>query len=99
MKILKKHSTKPERVIADMLIKKKVSFKFRELINGREIDFLIGRVIVEVDGIHHQPSKDRKKDIFLSNLGYIPLHFSAKEIRINPQETFKKIMKLVEANN
>ena len=100
MNISKKHSTKPERTLADMFIKAKIPFKFREIIEGREVDFVIGRVIVEVDGqIHRQKrAKDVSKNEMLVRLGYIPLHFSAKEIRTNPQETFKEITRLLKAN-
>ena len=84
-----------------MLIRNKVPFKFREIIEGRECDFLIGRVIVEVDGrIHRQKqAKDISKNEMLQKLGYVPLHFSAKEIRINAQGVLREIKKLVEANN
>ena len=100
MKILKKHSTKQERVIADMLIKSKIPFKFREIVNGREVDFIIGRVAVEVDGrIHRQKrAKDISKNEMLVKLGYTPLHFTAKEIRTNPQNSFKEIKNLLKAN-
>ena len=102
MGITIRNSTKPERVLADMLIKSKTSFKFREIIQGRECDFVIGRVIVEVDGVHHDNprsrAKDKLKNEILAKLGYIPLHFSAKEIRTNPQKTFKEIKNLLKAN-
>ena len=100
MQITKKHSTRPERILADMLIKSKIPFKFREIIEGREVDFTIGKVIVEVDGrIHRQKrAKDISKNEMLVRLGYIPLHFTAKEIRTNPQKTFKEIKNLLKAN-
>mgnify|MGYP001581454126 FL=1 len=102
MNIEKRHSTKPERVIADLLTRKRIPFKFREIIEGREVDFVIGRVIVEVDGVHHDNphnrARDKSKNEILARLGYVPLHFSAREIRLNAQRTFKEIMKLVDAN-
>lgn len=100
MNILKKHSTKPERKLADMLIRNKIPFKFREIIEGREVDFIIGRVIVEVDGNVHRRkvAKDISKNEILAGLGYIPLHFSAKEINQNLQKVFKELKHLLELN-
>ena len=100
MNILKKHSTKPERQLADMLIRNKVPFKFREIIEGRECDFVIGRVIVEVDGrIHRQKqAKDISKNEMLQKLGYVPLHFSAKEINQDIQKVFKELKRLLKSN-
>ena len=91
---------KVERTLADMLIKGKVPFKFREVINGRECDFVIGRVVVEVDGVIHQQkrAKDISKNEMLVKFGYTPLHFSAKEVRNNALEVFREIKRLVGAN-
>lgn len=95
MHITKEQSTKPERVLADTLIKSRISFKFREVINCRECDFVIGRVIVEVDGVHHQRRRasERSKNEMLARLGYIPLHFSAKEIKNDPLKVLREIMR------
>ena len=101
MHITKKQSSKTERVLADLFIRSKISFKFREVIGGREVDFQIGRVIVEVDGVHHIPQRrvsEQKKNAGLVRLGYIPLHFSAREIRNNAQSVFAEIRKLIDAN-
>ena len=100
MDIRKKHSTKVERILADMFIKARVPFKFREVISGRECDFIIGRVVIEVDGVIHRQkrAKDISKNEMLVRLGYTPLHFSAKEIRNNTQEVFREIKKLVAVN-
>lgn len=99
-KILKKQSTKPERRLADVLIKNHIPFKFREIIEGREVDFVIGRVIVEVDGRWHRQkrAKERLKNELLSGLGYIPLHFTAKEINQDIQKVFKELKRLLESN-
>ena len=100
MNIRKRHSTKPERILADILIRNKVPFKFREVIGGREIDLIIGRVAVEVDGASHRHSRDseRSKNVMLAGLGYTPLHFSAKEINQDIQKVFKELKKLLDAN-
>jgi very-short-patch-repair endonuclease len=100
MNIRIKQSTKPERILADCLIRNKIPFKFREVIAGKEVDFVIGRVIVEVDGrIHRRKvAKDISKNEMLVGLGYIPLHFSAKELT-DIQKVFKELKSLLESNN
>ena len=84
-----------------MLIRNKIPFKFREVIAGREIDFIIGRVIVEVDGVHHQRRRagDILKNEMLARLGYVPLHFSAKEINQDVSKAFKELKDLLESNS
>ena len=83
-----------------MLIRNKVPFKFREIIEDRECDFVIGRVIVEVDGVshRHRQAKDTSKNEMLQKLGYIPLHFSAKEIKQDIQKVFKELKRLLKSN-
>ena len=102
MNITKKHSTRPERKLADVLIRNKIPFKFREVIENRECDFVIGRVIVEVDGVHHNPQRresEKRKNELLTRLGYVTLHFSAKEINQDIQKVFKELKGLLESNN
>jgi very-short-patch-repair endonuclease len=100
MKISKRGSMKIERVVADLLIKNKIPFEFRKIINGRETDFIIAdKIILEVDGIIHKDPKVKKKDgeksKLLSDLGYrIFLRFSAKEIRQNKQKLINIIKNL-----
>ena len=100
MNITKKHSTRPERQLADVLIRNKIPFEFRKIIGGREVDFVLGRVIVEVDGVHHlrRIANEKKKNDLLARLGYIPLHFTAKEVKTNAQQVFREIKRLLELN-
>ena len=62
-----------------------VPFKHRWILNGKEIDFLIGNVVLEIDG-HDQNSE---KNLKLIEMGYVPIHFSNQEI-INNREIIKK---------
>ena|SRR3990167_10914840 len=100
MRITKKHSSKPERILADLLVRNHIPFEFSKIIEGREVDFVLGRVIVEVDGVSHQRRRvsEKSKNEMLVRLGYIPLHFSAKEVRINAQQVLREIKRLVKAN-
>ncbi len=83
-RILKKHSTKHERIFYELLKELHIQFKHRWLINGKEIDFVIGKYAIELDG-HLQNSE---KNIELKRLGYIPIHFNNLEI-INNRITIK----------
>jgi len=75
--VLKKHSTKYERKVYEILKELHISFKHRWLIEGREIDFFIlGKYCLEING-HDQ---DTNKNEMLANLGYVPLHLHNNEI-------------------
>lgn len=58
-----------------------IPFKHRWILNGREIDFVVGKYAIEIDG-HKQ---DSEKNILLSKLGYIPIHFNNQEITKDKQ--------------
>lgn len=77
--ISKIRSTKAERIVYEILKELHVPFKHRWIIDGREVDFLIGKHVLEIDG-HNQCSS---KNIALAEKGYIPLHFNNDEIITN----------------
>ena len=87
-RISKKHSTKQERIFYEVLKELKIPFKHRWIIQGRECDFLIGKYVIEIDG-HEQ---DGKKNHFLAELGYIPIHLNNSEIT---KENIIKLLKNV----
>lgn len=68
--ILKRQSTVAERKVYEVLKELKIPFKHRWMIEGKEIDFLIGKNILEIDG-HLQ---DAHRNQRLVELGFIPLH-------------------------
>ena len=72
----KNKSTKPERIFYEVLKEMKIPFKHRWIIQGREVDFIIGSYAIEIDG-HEQ---DTDKNEILANLGYVPLHLHNSEI-------------------
>lgn len=75
--ITNKSSTKPERIVYEVLKEFHIPFKHRWLIGGREVDFLIfDKVCLEIDG-HDQ---DTIKNELLASLGYIPIHFHNNEV-------------------
>lgn len=76
MRLLKKNSTKAERIFADRLRRARIKFKTKWKINGREVDFVIGRYAIDIDG-HAQ---DTKKNEMLAKAGYAPIHISNNSV-------------------
>ena len=74
-----KYFTKGERILGRLLQENHISFKTKVDIGGREIDFIIGNLLIEVDG---HPQKEEKNNL-LVNKGYKIIHFTNKEIYEN----------------
>jgi len=72
----KRKSTRSERLFYEVLKEMKVSFKHRWIIHGKEVDFIIGRYVVEING-HEQ---DTNKNEFLVEHGYTPIHLENREV-------------------
>jgi len=81
----KKHFTKAERKFARWLNENHIPFKTKAKVANKEIDFLIGKYIVEIDG-HEQ---DGNKNSMLVQEGFIPLHYTNQEINNKLYEFFK----------
>jgi len=78
-----KNSTKAERRFAELLKNHRIPFRHRVKLLGREVDFLIGRYAVEIDG-HEQ---DTVKNELLARAGYIPVHLNNAEVGTNAAHT------------
>ncbi len=76
LKLKRGISTKAERRFAEILKQGRIPFRTKVIVNGREVDFLIGRYAIDIDG-HDQ---DPDKNVHLVNAGYVPIHFSNLEI-------------------
>jgi len=74
--INKKTSTRAERKFIELLKKEHIKYLYKQKVDGREVDFIIGKYVIEIDG-HKQ---DSSKNELLVRLGYIPLHFENNEI-------------------
>jgi len=76
LRLQRKISTKSERKFAEILKDSHIPFRTKVIVNGREVDFIIGKYAVDIDG-HDQ---DSDKNVHLVKAGYIPIHFSNKEV-------------------
>ena len=77
----KKHFTKPERIFWEILKRNQLSFETKVKIEGREIDFLIGKVAVEI-GNH---SQDVEKNSRILENGFHLLFITNAELYSNPK--------------
>ena len=84
----KKHYTKAERILGRLLQENRIPFKTKQILNNREIDFLIEGLAVEVDG--HTQVESKNED--LMSLDYLPLHFLNQDILNNRQRAIKIII-------
>ena len=75
--ITKKHFTRAERRFCEFLKKYHIPFETKVKINGREVDFLVGRYAIDID-CHEQ---DGLKNHMLADCGYIPIHFTNQEVK------------------
>ena len=86
LKITKKHSTKSERIFLEELKKRRIPFRAKIKVEGREVDFLIGRWAIDID-CHTQ---DGEKNRLLVEAGYVPIHYTNREIK---NKLFVKLLK------
>lgn len=70
----------------EVLKELKIPFRHRWMIGGREIDFVIDKYVIEING-HDQ---DVEKNNQLVGLGYIPIHLHNSEIT---RKNIKQIIK------
>jgi very-short-patch-repair endonuclease len=87
----KRNSTKAERLFAELLKKHHIPFVHRHRIKGKEVDFIIGRYAVEIDG--HPQSSQRNQ--WLVEEGYLPLHFGNRALRERPDIVEESIIKTI----
>lgn len=76
-KLSKRQSTKAERKFMELLKQNHIKFLYKQKVGGREIDFIIGKYAIEIDG-HKQ---DSSKNEMLAERGFIPIHYENNEIK------------------
>lgn len=92
LRLQKYNSTKSERRIAEILKKNHIKFEARARVGKYEVDFLIGRTAIEVDGNVHTWSSD-EKDTYLFSMGYVPVHISTGKYDEEFEQELKHIIK------
>lgn len=90
-----KNGTKSEKRISEIFKKNKIKFKYRQRIGKYEIDFVIGRVALEIDGSVHKHI-DQQRDTFLFSRGYVPLHINAYQ---DLEAVENELLLLIKNNN
>lgn len=76
----KKHYTKAERIFGEILKRNHIPFEAKVMIEGREIDFLLGKVAIEI-GNHAQDLIKNKK---ILEAGYSLYFISNRQLYSNP---------------
>jgi very-short-patch-repair endonuclease len=70
----------PERVAYNWMTSNDISFEHHKRIGQYFPDFVIGNLIIEIDGEYwHNEETDRKKDIFFNESGYEVIRIKAKD--------------------
>lgn len=87
METSKKYFKRPERILARLLNDHRIPFKTKVKIGKYEVDFLIGKLAIELDG-HGQSIE---KNHYLAEKGYTPWHFDNHEIYENREDVIQKI--------
>ena len=90
LKLRKKISTKAERRFSEILKQNHIPFRSKVVVRGREVDFIIGKYVIGIDG--HQ--QDGQKNAYLFDAGYIPIHFTNREVDISDQKLISKLKRL-----
>ena len=82
-----------ERIMYDELKAAGVRFEFQRPIGPYTADFVIGSLVVEVDGPCHSEGKthDRKRDAYLEARGYIIMRFPAALVAATPRAVVQAI--------
>lgn len=70
------HSTKAERRFSELLKRFHIPFRTKVFINKKEIDFVIGKYAIEIDGHKHSASKNS----MLWGENYFPIHIYNHEV-------------------
>lgn len=88
-----------EGVLFDLLKSNGVKFIFKKKIGPYTIDYLIGSLVVELDGPYHQlkVERDKKRDAHLKKLGYEIMRIPVKVLAIAPRAVVEAIQERLEA--
>jgi len=91
---LSKRSSKSERIIAEILKRNRIKFRFHHRIGKYEADFVIGTLVLEIDGnVHDEIQTER--DVFFSQMGFNPIHLKVGDRTLDRtviEESIKRLL-------
>ncbi len=98
IKHLPKSDSSTERVLYDLLKERKMKFVHQKQIGPYRADFVMGSLIVEVDGPQHQGMKgrDKTRDRYLGERGYTVMRIPAKVVATTPLAVIQAIQEEIE---
>lgn len=82
-----------ELILYDRLKKAGIAFTFQRAIGKYRVDFLVGNLVVEVDGPYHKARVDRDqiRDKYLQRMGYTIMRIPAALVASAPDEVIQVI--------
>jgi very-short-patch-repair endonuclease len=86
LKLLRGHSTKAERRFLELLKEMRLPFRAKVKVAGREVDFIVGKYAIDIDGHGQDPGKNE----LLVREGYVPIHFHNSEVKSIDKNNIKK---------
>lgn len=91
--------SKAEEIFFNILYKNNIQFKFQEKVGPYFPDFIVGKLIIEIDGPHHWRNKkqrdfDNRRDIYLEKQGYIVLRLRLHTLVLNIDKAIRIIKSL-----
>lgn len=75
-KLKKGKSTKAERRFMELCKRFRIPFRTKVILQGHEVDFIVGDYAIEIDG---HPHRKLKNDLFWAE-GYFPVHLFNWEV-------------------
>jgi very-short-patch-repair endonuclease len=86
----RKKMSYPEQVAYNYLTRYNITFEHNKKIDKYYPDFVIGNIVIEIDGAHwHDKEKDKIRDAILTAQGYKVFRIDSKE---NIEERIKEIL-------
>lgn len=82
-----------ERVLYDRLVLAGIKFKFQYQIGPYTADFVIGSLVVELDGPYHgkRQDKDARRDLYMRLLGYTIMRIPVGVFAVEPDKVIQAI--------
>lgn len=87
LKLKKGRSTAAERKMMQLLNELRIPFRTKVRIEGREIDFLVGRYAIEINGHPQDPSRN----VQIINAGYTPVHVENRDVNPSLKSWLRKL--------